>query len=155
MTHPLFYIIDSCIKPNNDVLPILYRDMNDKNNIKVMIVEDEHDLLILYKDYLKNKGYTVLVTNTTATHIMDDYLEFKPDLIIMDYRLPGEKNGIDAAKEILQNYPTVAILMITAYDSIKNIFNSENMFKDKKIALVVKPIKLFLLNKLIKELVNS
>jgi DNA-binding NarL/FixJ family response regulator len=86
---------------------------------------------------------------------MDDYLEFKPDLIIMDYRLPDEKNGIDAAKEILQNYPTVAILIITAYDSIKNVFNSENVFKDKKIALVVKPIKLFLLNKLIKELVNS
>jgi DNA-binding response OmpR family regulator len=129
--------------------------MSDKNNIKVMIVEDEHDLLFLYKDYLKNKGYTVLVTNTTANHIMDDYLEFKPDLIIMDYRLPDEKNGIDAAKEILQNYPTVAILMITAYDSIKNVFNSEIVFKDKKIALVVKPIKLFLLNKLIKELVDS
>jgi DNA-binding response OmpR family regulator len=129
--------------------------VSGKNNIKVMIVEDEHDLLNLYKDYLKNKGYTVLVTNTTAAHIMDDYLEFKPDLIIMDYRLPDEKNGIDAAKEILQNFPTVAILMITAYDSIKNIFNSEVMFKDKKIALVVKPIKLFLLNKLIKELVNS
>src|ERR671921_2193679 len=106
-----------------------------KDKIKVMIVEDEQDLLNLYKEFLRSKGYTVLVTNTTATHIMDDYLEFKPDLIIMDYRLPGEKNGIDAAKEILQNFPTVAILMITAYDSIKNIFNSEIMFKDKKIAL--------------------
>ncbi|MER5174642.1 MAG: response regulator [Candidatus Nitrosocosmicus sp.] len=129
--------------------------MSDKNKIKVMIVEDEQDLLNLYKDFLKNKGYAVLVTNTTATHIMDDYLEFKPDLIILDYRLPDEKNGIDAAKEILLEYPSVPILLTTAYDSIKNIFNNEEMFKDKKITLVVKPIKLFILNKLIKELINS
>ena len=129
--------------------------MSDKNKIKVMIVEDEQDLLYLYKDFLKNKGYAVLVTNTTATHIMDDYLEFKPDLIILDYRLPDEKNGIDAAKEILLEYPSVPILLTTAYDSIKNIFNNEEMFKDKKITLVVKPIKLFILNKLIKELINS
>ncbi len=129
--------------------------MNDKNKIRVMIVEDEQDILNLYKDFLKNKGYTVLVTNTTATHIMDDYLEFKPDIIILDYRLPDEKNGIDAAKEILLEYPTVPILLTTAYDSIKNIFNSEEMFKNKKIALVIKPIKLYILNKLIKDLINN
>ncbi len=129
--------------------------MNDKNKIRVMIVEDEQDILNLYKDFLKNKGYTVLVTNTTATHIMDDYLEFNPDIIILDYRLPDEKNGIDAAKEILLEYPTVPILLTTAYDSIKNIFNSEEMFKNKKIALVIKPIKLYILNKLIKDLINN
>ncbi len=128
--------------------------MNDKNKIKIMIVEDEYDLLNLYKDFLKNKGYTVLVTNTTATYIMDDYLEFKPDLIIIDYRLPGEKNGIDAAKEILLKYPSTSILLTTAYDSIRNIFDSEEIFKNKKIALVIKPIKLFVLNKLIQELIN-
>jgi len=119
-----------------------------------MIVEDEEDLLTLYKDFLKNKGYSVLVTNTTATHIMDDYAEYKPDLIILDYRLPDEKNGIDAAKEILLKYPSVSILLTTAYDSIQNIFNDEEIFKNKKILLVLKPIKLFLLNKLIKELID-
>ena len=129
--------------------------MLNKNKTKVMIVEDEEDLLILYKDFLKNKGYSVSVTNTTATHIMDDYVEFKPDLIILDYRLPDEKNGIDAAKEILLNYPSVPILLTTAYDSIRSIFNNEEIFKNKKIALVIKPIKLFLLDKLIKELIDN
>ena len=129
--------------------------MINKNKIKVMIVEDEEDLLTLYKDFLKNKGYSVLVTNTTATHIMDDYKEFKPDIIILDYRLPDEKTGIDAAKEILLKHPSVSILLTTAYDSIQNIFNNEEIFKNKKIALVIKPIRLLLLDKLIKELVDS
>ncbi len=129
--------------------------MNDKNKIKVMIVEDEEDLLHLYKEFLINKGYIVLVTNTTATHITDDYLEFKPDLIILDYRLPDEKNGIDAAKEILLSYPSVPILLTTAFDSIKNTFNNEEVFKDKKITLVIKPVKLIILDKLIKQLIDS
>ncbi len=126
-----------------------------KDNVKVMIIEDEQDLLNLYKEFLKSKGYTVLVTNTTATHIMDDYLEFKPDIILLDYRLPGDKNGVDAAKEILERYPEVPIMIITAYDSIKNIINGEKIFEGKKITLVVKPIKLLLLNKLIKELLDT
>jgi DNA-binding response OmpR family regulator len=129
--------------------------MSNKNKIKVMIVEDEQDLLTLYKDFLKSKGYSVLVTNTTAIHIMDDYTEFRPDLIILDYRLPDEKNGIDAAKEILLNFPSVPILLTTAYDSIKNIFNNEEIFKDKRITLAIKPIRLFVLDKLIKELIND
>ncbi len=125
-----------------------------KDKIKVMIVEDEQDLLNLYKEFLKSKGYAVLVTNTTATHIMDDYLEFKPDIILLDYRLPGDKNGVDAAKEILEQYPEVPIMIITAYDSIRNIINGEKIFEGKKVTLVVKPIKLFLLNRLIKELLD-
>ena len=95
------------------------------------------------------------------THIRD-YKQRKADSMIGLAQVIGSNSvsaiqfqDNDAAKEILQNYPTVAILMITAYDSIKSVFNSENMFKDKKIALVVKPIKLFLLNKLIKDLVNG
>lgn len=126
-----------------------------KDKVKVMIIEDEQDLLNLYKEFLKSKGYSVLVTNTTATHIMDDYLEFKPDIILLDYRLPGDKNGVDAAKEILEQYPEVPIMIITAYDSIKNIINGEKIFEGKKITLVVKPIKLLLLNKLIKELLDT
>ncbi len=117
-----------------------------------MIVEDEQDLLNLYRDYLKNKGYVITVTNTTATHILDDYLEFRPDLIILDYRLPGGKNGIDAAKDILISYPMVSILLTTAYKSVKDVFNNEELFRDKRIELVVKPIKLNVLDKLIQEI---
>ncbi len=117
-----------------------------------MIVEDEQDLLNLYRDYLRNKGYIVSVTNTTAIHILEEYMEFRPDLIILDYRLPGNKNGIDAAKDVLSSFPMVSILLTTAYDSIRDIFNNEESFKNKKIELVVKPIKLNVLDKLIQEI---
>ena len=47
-----------------------------------MIIEDEQDLLNLYKDFLINKGYHISVTNTTASNVLGDYEEFEPDLVI-------------------------------------------------------------------------
>lgn len=120
-----------------------------------MIIEDEQDLLNLYKDFLINKGYSVSVTNTTASNIIQDYEEFKPDLVILDYKLPDKKNGLEAAKEIFQYHPKACILIITAYDSIKQSFNKEKDFISKNIKLLIKPFKLSKLNDITLELINK
>ncbi len=120
-----------------------------------MIIEDEQDLLNLYKDFLVNKGYNISVTNTTASNIMKDYKEFNPDIIILDYKLPDGKSGIEAAKEIYEHYKDACILMITAYDSIKYSFSDEKSFEGKNIRLLIKPFKLAKLNQMILEQVNK
>lgn len=120
-----------------------------------MIIEDEQDLLNLYKDYLMNKGYHISVTNTTASNIINDYEEFKPDLVILDYKLPDGKNGLEAANEIFYKYPSASILIISAYDSVKQSFNNEKRFISKNIKLLIKPFKLTKLNELTIELVNK
>jgi DNA-binding NtrC family response regulator len=119
-----------------------------------MIIEDEQDLLNLYKDFLINKGYYISVTNTTASNIMSDYEEFKPDLVILDYKLPDGKNGLEAANEIFDRYPFASILIISAYDTVKQAFNAEKRFTAKNIKLLIKPFKLTKLNELTIELVN-
>ena len=35
-------------------------DRQQRQIRKVMIVEDEHDILVLYKDYLKTKGHSII-----------------------------------------------------------------------------------------------
>ena len=119
-----------------------------------MIIEDEQDLLNLYKDFLINKGYYISVTNTTASNIMSDYEEFKPNLVILDYKLPDGKNGLEAANEIFNKYPSASILIISAYDTVKQAFNAEKSFITKNIKLLIKPFKLTRLNELAIELVN-
>lgn len=119
-----------------------------------MIIEDEQDLLNLYKDFLINKGYYISVTNTTASNILSDYEEFKPDLVILDYKLPDGKNGLEAANEIFNKYPFASILIISAYDTVKQAFNAEKRFITKNIKLLIKPFKLSKLNELTIELVN-
>lgn len=109
---------------------------------KVMIVEDEQDILLLYKDYLKSKGHFVTVSSTTADEVLVDYEKYAPDIVIIDYKLPGKKNGIQAAKEILIKYPSARVLIITAYENAKEELKKDEFFKTKKAEVLIKPVKL-------------
>ena len=109
---------------------------------KVMILEDEQDILHLYKDYLSAKGHSVIVTSTTANEAMDDYEKYRPDFVIIDYKLPGKKNGLEAAKEILMSYPSGKILMLSAFHGVKDELKKDVFFDDKMIQILIKPVKL-------------
>jgi DNA-binding response OmpR family regulator len=109
---------------------------------KVMILEDDQDILHLYKDFLRTKGLSVIVTSTTADEAMDDYEKYRPDFVIIDYKLPGKKNGLQAAKEILMRYPSGRILMLTAFDNVKDDLKKDLFFDDKTIQVLLKPVKL-------------
>ena len=114
----------------------------EKRQLRIMIVEDEQDILLLYKDYLMSKGHKVLATSTTANEIMFDYDRIKPDVAIIDYKLPNEKNGIDAATQILDKYPTAAILIVTAYDTVKKEIANNSFFDNKRMEVLIKPLRL-------------
>lgn len=124
----------------------------ENKNIKIMIIEDDLDILLLYKDYLINKGFLVSATSTTANEALKDYENFYPNLIILDYNLPGKTTGLEAARQILGRYPNVPIIIITAYEIVKNELSQDQFFTDKKIILLSKPIKLHILENNIKNL---
>jgi DNA-binding response OmpR family regulator len=79
-----------------------------------MIVEDDPLILQLYEQILSQKGYQVIALATDGAEAVQLYHELpeKPDLIILDFRLP-KKNGIEVSKEILEKNSTIDILMIT------------------------------------------
>ncbi len=121
-------------------------------NIKIMIIEDELDILLLYKDYLNNKGFSVLATSTTANEALKDYENFYPNLIILDYNLPGKTNGLEASRQILKKYPNVPIIIVTAFDTVKSELSQDQFFTDKNIILLLKPIKLNILESNVRNL---
>ncbi len=130
---------------------------NNEKNIdkkKVMIIEDEIDILLLYKDYLNNKGFSVQATSTTANEALKDYENFYPNMIILDYNLPGKLSGLEAAKQILSRYPSVPIIIVTAYETVKTEMANDRFFADKKVVLLLKPIKLHILEYTIKTLLE-
>ena len=55
----------------------------------------------------------------------------KPDIYLIDYRLPGNKNGIDVATEILNKFPSASILFITAYELLLRDINKPNFLCKK------------------------
>jgi DNA-binding response OmpR family regulator len=116
--------------------------VRDESRVRIMIVEDEEDILVLYKDYLKRKGYSVIVSSTIADEIIDDFRKYTPDITIIDYKLPGKKNGLEAAKEILFIFPSARIIIITAFPNVKLEIKQDVFFADKNVDLLIKPVKL-------------
>lgn len=117
-------------------------DRQQRQIRKVMIVEDENDILVLYKDYLKTKGHSIIASSTTADDALMDFEKYRPDLVIIDYKLPGLKNGLQATREIFAKFPSARILIITAYENIKEQLNNDEFFRNKKVGIIIKPIRL-------------
>lgn len=107
-----------------------------------MIIEDEEDILTLYKDFLINRGHEVICSSLNANNIMSDFNVNRPDVAIMDYRMTGHKNGIDAAIEILSEYPQFPILFVTGYNQLGKDILTYPLLKGKNIDILVKPVHL-------------
>jgi DNA-binding NtrC family response regulator len=123
--------------------------------LKIMILEDEEDILTLYKDYLLGRGYDVVSTYLTANNVMSEFGEKFPDVCLVDYRLPGKTNGLDAATEILNKFPSMPILFITAYEPLVREIKLNPFLEDKKISVLVKPVMLEEIEKTMTNLVNG
>ena len=114
--------------------------------MKILIVEDEEDLLEEYRIFLEVHNHTVYPA-TTGNAGMETYLneleksgsEVPFDIVILDYQLP-DKNGMDIAKEILNKQPKQRILFASAYvkDTLKDSIKTLNQI----VELLQKPFSL-------------
>jgi len=107
-----------------------------------MVVEDEEDILILYKDYLLSKGHEVIASYFGGEDMIKELDKVNPDVYLIDYRLPGNKNGIDVAIEILNKWLSAPILFITAHENLHKEISKNPIFYGKNIQVLVKPVKL-------------
>jgi two-component system, OmpR family, response regulator len=85
-----------------------------KKSLKIMIVEDEEDILTLYSDYLSKRGYHVIGRYTNGKEIKTDLERHSPDVFVINSISPRKKTGIEVATEILDVYPSAPILFIIA-----------------------------------------
>ncbi|MGV8107433.1 MAG: response regulator [Nitrososphaerota archaeon] len=113
-----------------------------KETYTIMLLDDEEDILKLYSDYLSRMGHRVLKAYVNADTILDDIdIEF-PDVYIIDYRLLGNMNGVEVAVEILNKFPSACIIFITAFELLRKEISKRDIFYDKNIDVLIKPVKL-------------
>ena len=110
--------------------------------LTIMILDDEEDILTLYNDYLSRKGHRVIRTYVNSETILDDIDIERPDAYIIDYRLPGNRNGIEIASEILKKFPSSCIMFLTAFEFLDHEISKHDIFFDKNIDILIKPVKL-------------
>jgi CheY-like chemotaxis protein len=81
---------------------------------RILIVEDE---FLIFED-LKNKvqrlGHTVIAHATSGEVAVQQAVDMKPDLVLMDVRLQGTMNGIEAARLLRERHP-VPVVYVTAH----------------------------------------
>ena len=77
--------------------------MKDK---RVLIVEDESIPALELKYQVENMGCKVVGTARTGEKAVEAAVETRPDVILMDIRLKGEMDGIEAARHIRARFGT-------------------------------------------------
>src|ERR1700712_4790413 len=79
---------------------------------KVLIIEDNVDLLDFFDFFLKRKGFETQ-TISSKDEINDGLNDFKPDLILLDIWL-GADDGREICKEIKKNNQSLPIILMSA-----------------------------------------
>jgi|SRR5882672_13722 len=79
-----------------------------------LIVEDETLIAEELRERLSRLGFSVIATVDSAEEGIAIATRNRPDLVLMDIRLKGEKDGVQAAQEIRQQVD-VPIVYVTAY----------------------------------------
>jgi two-component system alkaline phosphatase synthesis response regulator PhoP len=83
--------------------------------VKILVVDDEYNIVELVKYNLKSNGYEVKEAYD-GKEAIEMALSEKFDLIILDLMLP-KIDGIEVCKTIKENNPNIKVIMLTAKSS--------------------------------------
>jgi len=82
--------------------------------VDLMVVEDESIVAKDIQSSLESMGYSASCVASTGEEAVRLAARHRPDLVLMDIRLPGPMDGIEAAQEISSRYE-VPVIFLTAF----------------------------------------
>ncbi|MEH1918517.1 hybrid sensor histidine kinase/response regulator [Nostoc sp.] len=108
-----------------------------KETVRVLVVEDEYILAINLQETLESLGYVVLDIADSAEEAIAKATELRPNLILMDIRLRGEMDGIQAAEQIWHHLE-IPIIYVTGHSDKSTV---ERATLTSPFGYILKPIK--------------
>jgi CheY-like chemotaxis protein len=111
-------------------------------SLKILVTDDEPEILRFFKIMLEDEGYTVITARNGLECLQAYKTELNRtsengdpfDVVLLDYRMPG-LNGVEVANQILALHPNQKLLMVTAYSGLLDIKDE----KFKKMKIMAKP----------------
>ena len=88
----------------------------------IMVVEDEPNQRLLYQMEMEEVGYRVVLASS-GREALQKVEEERPDLIVLDLRLPG-MDGIELLGRILRVNNRIPVIIYSAYERFKENFMS-------------------------------
>ena len=81
---------------------------------KILVVEDEIIVAQNIQCALEDLGYDVSAIALSGDEAIGKATELQPDLVLMDIKLQGEMNGVEAAEQIRSRFD-IPVIFVTAY----------------------------------------
>jgi DNA-binding NarL/FixJ family response regulator len=92
--------------------------------LKVLLVDDHEVVRLGIKSLLSHYPQFEVVSEAgTADEAVRQAREYKPDVVVMDIRLPG-KSGIEATREIMTELPETKVIMLTTFADDELLFDA-------------------------------
>ena len=120
----------------------------ENKKARVLIVDDEPEVVSTLKHFLSAKGYEVIgvLDGREALNILE---KEKMDVILLDIMMPGLK-GTKAAQIIKEKYPEVKIIIVTGYPSEGEALSKAKLAEE----IFIKPIMMQELYNKLSEVIN-
>lgn len=80
---------------------------------KILVVEDEDIVAMNIKNRLKDLGYTVVANVPSGEKVIQSVEEAHPDLALMDIKLKGDMDGVQATEQICSRF-NIPVIYLTA-----------------------------------------
>ncbi len=118
-----------------------------ERNIRIVIIEDDEIIREGYGMLIGQvEGYSVVRSYSSFDEAIKTITDDSPDVILLDIELPGT-NGIEAIPKLKKVLPNTHILILTVYESEKQIFEalangaSGYLTKNTPAAKIIESIK--------------
>ncbi|MBE9580052.1 MAG: response regulator [Proteobacteria bacterium] len=89
---------------------------------KILIVDDEEVIRILYAEELEEEGYEI-VTTGSGHGLIEIIGREKPDLVVLDIKM-AEHDGLDLLQDIRKDFYNIPVVLCSAYSSFKGDLKS-------------------------------
>ena len=121
--------------------------LSDK--LTVLIVDDEPDICFLLSGMLRQKSFNPVIANT-LTDCLNKLLQFSPSLIFLDIHLP-DGSGLDIIRRIKSDFPSMKIIIMSAYDGTKE---KGKAMEEGADIFISKPLSRDLINESVDRVMN-
>jgi len=93
---------------------------------KILILDDEQDILDVIHRFLDRKGRVDVEVCTNPIKAIDLIKNNHYDLLLTDIMMP-EMNGVEVLTEVKKIKPSLKVIMMTAYSTIDKILECEKL----------------------------
>lgn len=123
----------------------------DKSQRRVLVVDDEHQILNIMNAFLREEG-VIFVGSTSAKEALSYLKDIPIDLIITDYEMP-EMNGREFIKEVRKMGIKVPILYLSSSTKVEQF--QEDREKLGISGMIIKPFSRDSVSKTLKEVLKG